>query len=258
MVDNETMKIYLARWVCLDVDTNLKRLREEVCRAAMDGAQVAVLPELCLTGYKREVAPDVAREAFAAASRSFSEVLCVFGTLSEEGRNRLTAWVGGEEVARYDKVHLFQPNHEDDYWTPGESFTAVEFNGMTIGFAVCNDVRYPEQTRALALDGGCDLIVVPAWWPWRRDHVWRTLLRARAIENGVWVAGCCVAGSVCAGEDFSGAGNYVFDPLGEPIRTLDDHTFRLDFDHPPPLVVDPRKRSPVSLPVEVVRRPSAD
>lgn len=252
------MKIYLSRWVCLDVETNLKRIREEICRAAMDGARVAVMPELCLTGYSRQVEPAVAREAFAAASRSFAEVLCVFGTVSEDGRNRLTAWVGGEEVARYDKIHLFKPNHEDDFWTPGESLTALEFDGITIGFTVCNDIRYPELTRALALDGGCDLIVVPAWWPWRRDHVWSALLQARAIENGVWVAGCCIAGSVFAGEDFSGAGNHVFDPLGEAIRTLDDHTFRLDLERPPKLIVDPRQRPPVSPPVTVVRPPAAD
>ena len=57
------------------------------------------------------------------------------------------------------------------------------------------------------------LLIAPAWWPWRRDWVWSTLLRARAIENGVWVVGCCIAGSVFEAEDFAGAGNHVFDPL---------------------------------------------
>jgi predicted amidohydrolase len=103
----------------------------------------------------------------------------------------------------------------------------------------CNDVRYPEQARALRLQARCQMLVVPAWWPWRRDHVWRTLLRARAIENGVWTAGCCIEASVFPGEDFAGAGNHVYDPLGEPVRTADDHTFEIDLDHPPQLVVDP-------------------
>ncbi len=245
------MKIYLSRWVCLDVETNLRRARDEVCRAAMDGARIAVLPELFLTGYRREVDPEIAREVFAATSRSFPELLCVFGTLSEEGRNRLTAWSGGEEIASYDKVHLFQPNHEADYWTPGERFSALRWKGMRIGFMVCNDLRYPEQARVLAVDHRCDLLIVPGWWPWRRDHVWRTLLRARAIENAVWVAGCCVAGSIYSGEDFSGAGNYVFDPLGEPVRTGDDHTYRLETDRPPRRVVDPREHPYRPAPVEV-------
>ena len=105
----------------------------------------------------------------------------------------------------------------------------------------CNDVRFPEQARALTLKAGCDLLVLPAWWPWRRDEAWRTLLRARAIENGVWVIGCCLAASEHEGERFAGAGNYVFDPHGEPVRTADDRTYMLDFSAVRPLIVDPRE-----------------
>jgi predicted amidohydrolase len=96
------------------------------------------------------------------------------------------------------------------------------------------------------------VLVVPAWWPWRRDWVWRTLLRARAIENGVWVFGCCIAGSVFPGEDFSGAGNHVFDPLGEPVRTTDDVFYEVDAENPPALVVDPCDESVPITRVEIV------
>ena len=213
------MKLYLSRWVCLDVESNLHRLKEEICRAAMDGASIAVLPELFLGGYQREIDAETARESFAAASRAFPELLCVFGSHSEEGLNRLTAWQGGEEVAHYDKVHLFHPNHEHELWAPGERFTAMDFGGLRIGFLLCNDIRYPEAARALRLKARCDLLIVPAWWPWRRDHIWRTLLQARAIENAMWVAGVSVSASVFPGEEFAGAGNYVFDPLGDPVPT---------------------------------------
>ncbi|MCD4749575.1 MAG: hypothetical protein K8R59_09380 [Thermoanaerobaculales bacterium] len=246
------MKIHLARWVCQEVETNLRRVKEEVCRAAMDGSAIVVLPELCLTGYRREVAPEVAREVFSAASRSFPDLLCVFGSISEDGRNRLTAWTGGEEVARYDKIHLFLPNQEEEMWQAGDLFVALRWRDHTIGFLTCNDVRYPEQARALRLKAGCDLLIVPAWWPWRRDHIWRALLQARAIENAMWVAGCCVAGSAFPKEDFAGAGNYVFDPVGEPVMTVDDHTYRLDFEHPPRSMVDPLECPPVAGKVEVV------
>jgi predicted amidohydrolase len=69
--------------------------------------------------------------------------------------------------------------------------------------------------------------------------VWETLLRARAIENGAWVFGCCVAGSESPDETFAGAGNYVFDPHGDPVRTLDDHTYEVDLSGCQDLVVDP-------------------
>ncbi len=233
------MKIYLSRWVCLDVEANVRRVRDEVCRAAMDGAAIVVLPELCLTGYRREIAADRAREVFSAASSSFPDLLCVFGSISEDGYNRMTAWTGGEEVARYDKVHLFHPNREAQMWQAGSRYAALSWQGTDIGFLVCNDLRYPEQARALRLQARSKLLIIPAWWPWRRDHVWRTLLRARAIENGVWTAGCCIANSVHPGEDFAGAGNYVFDPLGEQITSSDDHIYVINLEHPPQLIVDP-------------------
>lgn len=55
-----------------------------------------------------------------------------------------------------------------------------------------------------------------------------------------------------SGEEFSGAGNYVFDPLGEPVRTADDHNYRLEVDHRPALVVDPREHPPIMGELEVI------
>ena len=96
------------------------------------------------------------------------------------------------------------------------------------------------------------LLTVPAAFTQATGEVhWHVLNRARAIENAVWMAGCCVAGSIYSGEDFSGAGNYVFDPLGEPVRTGDDHTYRLETDRPPRRVVDPREHPYRPAPVEV-------
>ena len=58
------MKIHLSRWVCVDVESNLRRLREEALGAAKDGAEIIVFPELFLTGYTRPLDPQSARETF--------------------------------------------------------------------------------------------------------------------------------------------------------------------------------------------------
>jgi predicted amidohydrolase len=142
-------------------------------------------------------------------------------------------------VARYDKVHLFNPNREEDLWEPGDSYSALRFEGLTIGLMNCNDLRFPEQARMLKLKAGCDMLVVAAWWPWRRDHIWRRLLQARAVENAAWVLGCCISASQYPGEPFAGAGNYVFSPEGEEVRTADDRSYTLDLEGVPPPVVDP-------------------
>ena len=232
------MKIHLSRWVCLDVESNLRRLREEAQRAAAAGAEMVVFPELFLTGYSRPLEPSRAREVFSEVSAAAPDVLFVFGSISEARHNRVTAWLGGRELAAYDKVHLFSPNGEHEMWDTGQSYVAFEWRDLRVGLMNCNDVRFPEQARALKLEARCDLLVVPAWWPSRRDHIWSTLLQARAAENELWVLGCCVAGSV-EPDEFAGAGNHVFDPAGEPVRTADDRIYELDLENPPPTIVDP-------------------
>jgi len=239
------MKVYLSRWVCQDVKSNLRRFQAESERAVGAGASIVVFPELFLTGYSRSVDLVAARALFAQISADAPDVLFVFGSISEDRRNRVTVWSAGEQIAFYDKVHLFRPNGEFDYWDQGDRYVAFKWNDLTIGLMNCNDLRFPEQARALALEAHCDMLIAPAWWPWRRDWVWSTLLRTRAIENGVWMLGCCIAGSVFEGEDFAGAGNHIFDPLGEAVRTPDDVLYELNVENPPKLIVDPREEAVV-------------
>jgi predicted amidohydrolase len=233
------MKIHLSRWTCLGADDNLERLAGEAGRAVASGAELVVFPELFLSGYRRFVEPARARTVFSKVSGEAPGTLFVMGSISEDRRNRVTVWLGGREVAVYDKVHLFAPNGEFEMWQPGDRYVAFDWKGLRVGLMNCNDVRFPEQARALKLQARCDLLVVPAWWPWRRDHIWSTLLQARAAENQAWTIGCCIAGSAWPEEEFAGAGNHVFDPSGEPVRTADDCIYELDVGNPPPSIVDP-------------------
>jgi omega-amidase len=237
----DVQRVYLSRFFCLDVETNLRRMAEECARAAGLGADICVFPESFLNGYTRRLDPAIAREKFSDLSRSYNGTTFVFGSISEDGFNRMTVWRNGRELSHYDKIHLFDPNNERDLWRPGDRYVAVKADTWTLGLINCNDLRFPEQARALRLKGGADLLVCVAWWPWRRTHVFETLLRARAIENGCFAIGCCIAGSDYPGEIFHGAGNYAFDPMGEPIRTQDDVTYALDRALLGQLMVDPVK-----------------
>lgn len=233
------MKIHLSRFVCMDVPSNLARMEEEAARAARAGADLCVFPEGFLHGYRRVLDPAQARDRFRRVSGDHPGTGFLFGSITEEGRNRVTFWQAGAEKARYDKVHLFAPNGEFELWKPGGYYAAVRFRDWTLGLLNCNDLRFPEQARALRLRAKADLLLVPAWWPWRRDHIWRTLLQARAIENGVFTAGCCISASEHPEERFAGAGNHVFDPLGDPVPTSDDHAYLLDPTRRDALLVDP-------------------
>jgi deaminated glutathione amidase len=233
------MRVYLARWVCLDVESNLRRLVAEAAAAATSGAELVVFPEGFLHGYTRQVDPIRVRSTFAAISAAAPGTAFLFGSFTEERRNRMTVWRGGRELAFYDKVHLFPPHNEHLLWDPGERYVAVELNGHVLGLLNCNDLRFPEQARALRLRARADILVGVAWWPWRRDHIWRALLQVRAIENAAWVIGCCVAASEHPGESFAGGGNHVFDPLGEPVRTPDDHLYELESERARAVIVNP-------------------
>ncbi len=234
------MRVHLSRWVCLDVESNLKRMEAEACRAASEGAGLVVFPESFLHGYRRLADPLLVRALFLSISERYPETIFLFGSISEERRNRMTVWFKGREVARYDKIHLFAPNGEYEYWDPGDSYTAVTIQGIPYGLINCNDLRFPEQARTLKLQSRCRVYLAVAWWPWRRDHVWRTLLRARAIENAAWVLGCCVSASEVPEEHFSGAGNYVFDPAGSACYPVEGDTgYELDLKAVPALPVDP-------------------
>ena len=211
----------------------------EGARAAAAGADLCVFPESFLNGYRRPLDPGLARERFRSLSGDHPDTAFLFGSFTEDRRNRLTVWQGGAERARYDKVHLFGPNQEAELWQPGDRYVAIRLKGWTLGLLTCNDLRFPEQARALRLEAGCQALLVPAWWPWRRDHVWRALLQARAIENGIFTVGCCISASEHPLEAFAGAGNYVFDPRGDPVPSPDDHSYRLDPGRRAELLVNP-------------------
>lgn len=234
------MRLHLSRFLCLDVASNLDRCEREARSAASRGADVVVFPEIFLTGYRRTLEAETARARFAAISSDHPNTTFLFGTITEQRRNRLTVWQGGRCTVHYDKVHLFEPNRESEYWEPGDRYVALAHGPWRIGLLTCNDVRFPEQARSLRLKAHVDLLVAVAWWPWRREDAWKTLLKARAIENAIFCAGCCIAGSEHPDEPFAGAGNHVFDPLGVAVPTEDDHSYHLDRSRLRLPLVDPR------------------
>ena len=106
--------------------------------------------------------------------------------------NTAVAYDGtGELVASYRKLHLFDAfgHRESDQVAPGSALVACTLAGVRTGLAICYDVRFGELSRALAV-AGAELLVLPAAWAaglFKEEH-WVTLVRARAIENTVWVA----------------------------------------------------------------------
>ena len=211
------MRLYLPRFYVRDLAGNLATLERDVDDAAAQGADAVLFPEVFLTGYTGKADPQQVHAKFAQLSARCPQLLCIFGSLTEGRSNRTNVYLAGRSIAHYDKVHMFLPNGEAELWDSGTCYTAFTHGDWRIGLCICNDLRFPEQARALKLAHDVNLLLYPALWPWQRDHVFSALLRARAIENGCFAVGCCVAGVDNGGELFDGAGNYAWDPLGNPV-----------------------------------------
>jgi predicted amidohydrolase len=121
----------------------------------------------------------------------------------------------GRVEATYRKIHLFG-FHEGEAatMTHGDQVVVAPTPLGPTGLATCYDLRFPEHFRAM-VDDGAEAFVVPAGWPQRRIAHWRTLLRARAIEDQAWVVGANAVG-VTGGVRLGGY-SVVVDPWGEVV-----------------------------------------
>jgi omega-amidase len=183
-----------------DPETNRRRLA-----AMMDsqpGCDLYVLPETFTTGFLGDEGleaetmdgPSVAWMREQAQSRQAA----VAGSLviaDEEGRrfNRLVFMPPAALPVVYDKVHRFTYGGEDQRYTAGKGPVVAEWRGWRIDLQICYDLRFPVWCRN---DRDFDVQLFVANWPAPRADHWRSLLKARAIENQAYVIGlnCCGRG----------------------------------------------------------------
>ena len=199
---------------------NEKTAQSLAAQAAAQGADLLLLPELWVTGYDLERAAEYAAPLdsghFALmASLAQAHQLYVAGTALEAnpgGKPFNTAAIYGPDgrcAGAYRKVHLWAPLGEVEHMTPGDAMPAFDLPWGRVAMAICYDLRFPELWRCLA-DAGAQLVLIPSEWPVRRVEHWRLLLRARAVENQLFVAGCNRAGAGADG--VFGGHSAVVDP----------------------------------------------
>lgn len=129
-------------------------------------------------------------------------------------------------MAWYDKRHLFSFASEHERYAPGHQRVVVTWRGWRILLQVCYDLRFPVFARnrfdpAQAGQADYDLAVYVANWPSARAYPWKTLLRARAIENLSFVVGVNRVGTDGNGLHYSGD-SAVIDFLGHPLSECMD------------------------------------
>ena len=204
----------------LDPAENRARLAEVV----PEGADLVVLPEAFQRHFGRAGSdlttdaepldgPFVAEVERLAKERDTTIVAGMFEHTGGTPYN--TVVVRGGAHVDYRKIHLYDSfgYQESKVLAAGPIEPATfDLAGTTIGILTCYDLRFPELARRL-VDAGAEVILVPAAWvagPRKVDH-WTTLLRARAIENTVFVVGVGQPGPLSSGHSM------VVDPLGDVL-----------------------------------------
>ncbi len=184
-----------------DPAVNLARVKSALAEAAAGHADLAVFPEATLARFGSDLVaaaepldgPFCTEVAAACAATGVAAVVGVFEPGDgERVYNTAVAFdASGSLVASYRKLHLYDALGmvESETVAPGDDIVVAKLAGTPVGIQICYDIRFPELTRALAL-AGARLVTVSAAWAaglFKEEH-WVTLLRARAIENTVWIA----------------------------------------------------------------------
>jgi predicted amidohydrolase len=197
--------------------------------APLKGSDLILLPETFTSGFSNEAihnaetmdGPTVAW--LRAQSRALDAAVTGSVQLRVDGSvyNRLLFVTPDGEVKHYDKRHLFRYAGEHERYAAGNERLLVEWRGWRICPLVCYDLRFPVYSRNRHREDrfDYDLLLFVANWPTPRREPWRTLLRARAIENLCYCAGLNRVGSDGNGLNYSGD-SAVIDFLGAPLAEL--------------------------------------
>ncbi len=202
-----------------DPEENLRRA--EVGLAEAGHARLVVLPEMFGTGFSMNsevMAGHAPRIRGWLSDTAAARSVWLLGGLAEPGASRprnAAALYGpdGAAALTYHKVHPFSLAREDEHFEGGREVSCCVVDGVRVTPLVCYDLRFPELFRARAAQ--TDLFVVIANWPEPRAAHWRTLLRARAIENQCYVLGVNRVGT---GDKLTYRGDSaLYDPLGDAV-----------------------------------------
>jgi len=211
-----------------DRSRNEATIARRVDDARPAAGSLVLLPEMCLSGFSMDVARTASdNDMFFVELAKRHAIYLTAGLVrradvagGSRGLNQsVTFSPAGEVVCAYTKLHPFSFAGEDEHFAPGSEVVAFACGGFTVAPFVCYDLRFPEAFRA-AIDQGATLLTVIANWPAARHEHWRTLLRARAIENQCYVAAVNRIGSD-PHATYSG-GSTIIDPRGDILAEAGD------------------------------------
>ncbi len=201
---------------------------ESLIKSANKNFDLLIFPEMTLTGFTMN-SEKFAEELDGTGTQYFLNLSArlktnIFaGIIERDGKNIYNSLVHFDSFglirARYRKIHPFSYAKEDQFYTAGNETVITQIDKIKFGLSVCYDLRFPELYRLYAKEQ-VDVLIDIANWPVLRIDHWKTLLKARAIENQ-----CFMIGVNRVGTDpfntYNGC-SAVFDPMGNEIILIEN------------------------------------
>ncbi len=225
--------LYQMHIVWEDKAANFAKLEARLKEAVAAGVDFFLLPEMSFTGFSMHT--EMTAEKTDLSSERTEETVTKVKLLAERYHIAIGfGWVkdcgakaenhytvvnkAGEVISDYAKIHPFSYSGEDVKFQGGNALTAFDMEGIPFSGFICYDLRFPEIFQAVS--DTAHVILLPADWPARRSHHWKTLLQARAIENQVYILAVNCVGQI---DDLYYSGDScVINPNGEVLQMLSD------------------------------------
>ncbi len=213
-------------------DLNLERFAQII--SCHPGIDFFLLPEMSFTGFSMNTAKTADYEQKTSAEIKklavLNRVSIGFGWVrksDEKCENVYTIMDShGRIISEYVKIHPFSYADEDKYYSGGNEVSVYKLDGIPLSTFICYDLRFPEIFRLVCKD--VHAVIIPANWPGKRAEHWKTLLKARAIENQVYIFAVNCVGEMY-GQYYSGD-SCIINPNGDVIKSLSDKEGVITYD----------------------------
>lgn len=187
---------------------NLERLKSDLSEIERCDIDVVLLPEMSFTGFSmnteqtKDVSEETVKNMIKLAKANSIFIGAGWTGQDKTGyKNHYTIVNGKGIILDYEKVHPFSYGGEAEVFVGGTVLNHCNLNEFSAGIQICYDLRFPDLFQILSKS--VSLIIIPANWPQKRIEHWDVLLRARAIENQVYIAGINCNGSI-GGIEYNG------------------------------------------------------
>ena len=210
------------------IETNLNTALKYLEKLALDNVDLAVLPEMFSCSFDNENLKQHSKFTDKVLERlsgfAKNNHMAITGSLPEKIKDQIFNTmvfidVDGKIKVRYKKLHLFKMTNEHLYYSAGNEIAVIDSSFGRIGLMICYDLRFPELARTLLLQG-VQIIIVCAQWPEARKEHWETLIKARAIENQLFMV---CSNRIGMDDDLKFPGvSMIVDPSGKVLVKADN------------------------------------